>query len=387
MGNKVFTKGFLHDEDLNVSEHDLKDLTEAVAQGYRPTGLKTPNRKMVSPEIGRRQIGFSNTPKPPEFESERIADDYIKCLEYALKRDDLLPEGYLSEFLQADAQVGAAKIKMTDLKLETSADAGLTKEDLLDIQNGLVPKTKVKSYKAKKISTYADLGSFVHDDKDVQYQVAYHNLKKTAPLHRDSNKHDSDKDWGNFVWWNAPYHCRLIAQVLHSSLIFAWQSKYKFMFPRPEYYGYLLENKEEELPFAKKIKESEIGKKYFDKYGTWQLSQMYPEGSPTHPSYPQGHQSVAFGVGLVLRYIFDTDADFKAADGTEKNVGEEISKLSYNVAYARTIAGVHFLCDTDDCIEAAEENAVKIIKQINKEYPFDVNTRNVIGATGKRYSI
>ena len=43
----------------------------------------------------------------------------------------------------------------------------------------------------------------------------------------------------------------------------------------------------------------------FIKYGTWLISQAFPEGSPTHPSYPTGHGVVAGACITVLKFFFD----------------------------------------------------------------------------------
>ena len=43
----------------------------------------------------------------------------------------------------------------------------------------------------------------------------------------------------------------------------------------------------------------------FSKYGTYLLSQAFPEGSPTHPSYPTGHGTVAGACITMLKFFFD----------------------------------------------------------------------------------
>jgi hypothetical protein len=43
----------------------------------------------------------------------------------------------------------------------------------------------------------------------------------------------------------------------------------------------------------------------FNPYGTWLLSQAFPEGSPTHPSYPTGRGVVGGACITVLKFFFD----------------------------------------------------------------------------------
>ena len=44
------------------------------------------------------------------------------------------------------------------------------------------------------------------------------------------------------------------------------------------------------------------------KYGTYLLSQAFPEGSPAHPAYPTGHGTVAGACITVLKFFFDGGA-------------------------------------------------------------------------------
>lgn len=43
----------------------------------------------------------------------------------------------------------------------------------------------------------------------------------------------------------------------------------------------------------------------FNMYGTWLLSQAFPEGSPAHPAYPTEHGTVAGACITVLKFFFD----------------------------------------------------------------------------------
>lgn len=386
--SRKFSKGLQHDSVTGLpKQEDLDQLHDLISSNLKPTGLKTPNRKIVSPDAAKDDEVYELTPNPPAFHSEELAEDMIKVYADALKTNDPLPAGELSVFLKTEAKIGSIEISTRNLELESDAMAGLTNQEYLDIQNGLIPPKSVTTSVVPEISTYGHLAAFVHNDKDLHYQVAYHKLLNlNTPFNKSATRDDNSRHWADFVWFNAPYHCRLMSEVLHKSLIFAWKSKFTYNLPRPEVYGYVLENHPDELLHSHLIKNSPEGQAYFNQFGTYLLKQYYPEGSPAHPSFPQGHQSVAFGVCFVLRYIYDTDADF-VVDGVTYNVGEELKKLAYNIAYARTYAGVHYYCDTDSAIEAAEANAAKIIREINKEYGYEVNTHTVIGATGKVYTV
>ena len=45
----------------------------------------------------------------------------------------------------------------------------------------------------------------------------------------------------------------------------------------------------------------------FTTNNSYLLSQAFPEGSPTHPSYPTGHGTVAGACITILKFFFDGD--------------------------------------------------------------------------------
>lgn len=104
------------------------------------------------------------------------------------------------------------------------------------------------------------------------------------------------------------------------------------------------------------------------------LALQYPEGSPTHPSWPGGHAVVAGACVTVIKAMLATvdpdtlqrkpwphdkcPAQMADADGSDliaDNSAErdgvtivgELHKLASNVALGRNMAGVHFRTDTD----------------------------------------
>ena len=53
--------------------------------------------------------------------------------------------------------------------------------------------------------------------------------------------------------------------------------------------------------------ELESGQGQLDRYGTYLLSQAFPEGSPLHPAYPTGHGTVAGACITVLKFFYNGD--------------------------------------------------------------------------------
>ena len=96
-------------------------------------------------------------------------------------------------------------------------------------------------------------------------------------------------------------------------------------------------------------------------HGSFLLSQAFPEGSPTHPSFRPGW-SVAGACITVLKFFFDGDAVFEqpvvpSSDGLalepytgphDLTVNGELHKLAHNISFGHGIhAGIHWRSDTD----------------------------------------
>lgn len=116
---------------------------------------------------------------------------------------------------------------------------------------------------------------------------------------------------------------------------------------------------------------------------TYLLAQVYPEGSPTHPSYPAGHAVMAGACATVVKAFFDDTALMSAhvtpvkpdpADPTALitlpngedaliiTVGGELDKLASNIALSRNFAGVHYRSDGDEGIALGEQVAIKMLQ-------------------------
>ena len=122
------------------------------------------------------------------------------------------------------------------------------------------------------------------------------------------------------------------------------------------------------------------------------LSQMYPEGSPAHPSYPSGHATVAGACTTVLKAFFNGDAALPqlpggftrhstgyvqtTLDGTALlpydgalTLGGELDKLASNIAHARDFGGVHFRADGDQGMALGEQVALRLLRDHARTYP------------------
>ncbi|MDJ0680575.1 MAG: hypothetical protein QNJ18_12005 [Xenococcaceae cyanobacterium MO_167.B52] len=93
------------------------------------------------------------------------------------------------------------------------------------------------------------------------------------------------------------------------------------------------------------------------KEGTWLLPIAYPEGSPTHPSYPGGHSAFIAAAATIAK-AFVTDGEFSNPKvpmhdgqqltdfkGEKLTIHGELNKLIANITLFRDGAGMHWRTD------------------------------------------
>ena len=110
------------------------------------------------------------------------------------------------------------------------------------------------------------------------------------------------------------------------------------------------------------------------------LAAAYPEGCPTHPSYPAAHAANAGACGTVLKAFFDPDfviphpveasADGSALEpyGGTLTLGDEVDKLCANVALGRDAGAVHYRSDGARGLLLGEEQAIGLLRDVSRTY-------------------
>ncbi|MFV8830096.1 hypothetical protein [Alkalihalobacterium sp. APHAB7] len=119
---------------------------------------------------------------------------------------------------------------------------------------------------------------------------------------------DSDTQVG-FATFGAPHAVDFVSRAARPALLAAWFQKWLVHRRlRPEAFGGRIHNKltgAADYPIHPEVLNSEALALIFEKYGTYLLPQAYPEGSPTHPSYPAGHSSFIGATVTMLKAFFN----------------------------------------------------------------------------------
>lgn len=120
--------------------------------------------------------------------------------------------------------------------------------------------------------------------------------------------------------------------------------------------------------------------------GTYLLSQMFPVGSPTHPSFPAGHAITAGASVTTLKAFYNEALPFPAprkvsadglsltpyvagVDGPTLTIGGELNKLIHNLTHGRDMSGVHWRADGIEGNRQGEEVAIRWLREQKATYP------------------
>jgi hypothetical protein len=289
---------------------------------------------------------------------------------------------YVSQFLLRDIPFTPIRIPQ---KIRTAAGGKNYVTDpaeWLAIQNGGLAGVNTFDDQPRHLRNGRDLGEYVH--RDFSYQL-YLNaavilLKASAPLD-GSIPYQYSVNQGGFVTFGAPDVLHFVASVANCSLKAAWYQKWiVHRTARPEEIGgrvhFHLTGKGK-YPLHPALLKSEAVERVKKLYGSMLLPQAYPEGCPSHPSYPAGHAVIAGACATVLKAwfveswvlpkSFVPNADGTALQpwtGADLTVGNELDKLAENVAFGRNFAGIHSRSDATEGLLLGEAFAINFLREM-----------------------
>ena len=316
---------------------------------------------------------------------------------------------YLSQFFVKPTTLGAQPISQQLTTYLPDIDYMTSFTDWLTVQNGNVTGAKNQiDPQVRYARAGRDLAAFTHVDVLYQaYFTAFLVLGTIGAPVNPGNPYVHSKTENGFGTFGGPDFAATLAEVATRALNAVWYQKwFVHLRPRPEAHGGLVhliktgQANKTDATFSPFILNSVGLQQSFNKYGTWLLSQAFPEGSPTHPSYPTGHGTVGGACLTVLKFFFDgnfvvPDPVMPTSDGLsldpytgpdagQLTVNGELNKLGHNVSFGHGIhAGIHWRSDTDTSLLLGEAVALSILRDRAQTYnePFTVHLQKFDGTT------
>ncbi len=327
---------------------------------------------------------------------------------------------YLSQFFIMPTMLGAQPMSQQMATYLPNIDYGTDFATWLDIQNGV--DTGLRN-QVDPLLRYRrngrDLAAFTH--VDVLYQAYFTAFMVLAGMNANppgsftaggapanpGNPYVNSTTENGFGTFGGPDFAATIAAVATKALNAVWYQKwFVHLRPRPEAAGGIVHliksgrGSETDVKMSNVILNSQGLQQSFNKYGTWLLSQAFPEGSPAHPAYPTGHGTVGGACITVMKFFFDgsfvipnpvvpTDdglslIPYEGSDAGQLTVNGELNKLGHNVSFGHGIhSGIHWRSDTDTSLLLGEAVALSFLKDRARTYnePFTVRLTKFDGTT------
>jgi hypothetical protein len=307
---------------------------------------------------------------------------------------------YVSQFLITPTFLGAQPISQQMVSYLPNIDYMTSFGDWLTVQNGNYTGLENQLDPVLRYRRAGrDLAAFTH--VDVLYQAYFTALLVLvgwgAPLN-PGNPYVGSRCENGFGTFGAPDFAGTLTEVATRALNAVWYQKwFVHLRPRPEATGGLVHLVKTGQGGATDVKPSAVVlnsvglQQSYAKYGTWLLSQAFPEGSPMHPAYPTGHGTVGGACITLLKFFFDGDfaipnpvaptsdglslVPYTGSDAGQLTVNGELNKLGHNITFGHGIhAGIHWRSDSDMALLLGEAVALSFLKDRAKIYnePFTV---------------
>jgi hypothetical protein len=316
---------------------------------------------------------------------------------------------YVSQFFVTPTALGAQPISQQLVSYLPNIDYMTNFPDWLTVQNGNTTGLLDQiDPQLRYCRNGRDLATYTHLDVLYQaYLTAFLVLNTLGAPLNPGNPYLGSRTENGFGTFGVPDFAATVAEVSTKALNAVWYQKwFVHLRPRPEAIGGLVhliktgQGGNTDVALSPVILNSQGLQQSFNKYGSWLLSQAFPEGSPMHPSYPTGHGAVGGACLTVLKFFFDGSfvipnpqvpsedglslLPYAASDAGQLTVNGELAKLGHNVSFGHGIhAGIHWRSDTDSSLLLGEAVALSFLKDKARTYnePFTVRLTKFDGTT------
>jgi hypothetical protein len=295
---------------------------------------------------------------------------------------------YISQFFTTPTAFGAQAMSQQMTSYISNVDYMTDPVTFQQVQNGistgLVNQTDAQP---RYMHDGRGLGAYTHVDVLYQaYFTAYLVLNTLGVPLNPGNPYAESKTQNGFGSFGQPHFASLVAEVSSRALNAVWYQKwFVHLRHRPESGGgiaHLIATGQGgtiQGKLSSNVMNSKALQASVNKYGSYFLSQTFPEGSPTHPAYPTGHGTVGGACITILKFFFDGNfvlpnplvptgdglalGSYSGADAGQLTVNGELNKLAHNVSFGHGIlSGIHWRSDSDSSMVLGEAVAISILQ-------------------------
>jgi hypothetical protein len=298
---------------------------------------------------------------------------------------------YVSQFLLLPFNYGAVPVSQLLTTYVPGIDYITDQASWLAVQNGQGPfGSNQADPNPQHMRNGRGLGAYVH--VDVLFE-AYFNaclilIDNGAPLDAN-NPYVGSRTQTGFGTFGAPHLKALVAEVSQRALKTVWYMKwFVHRHLRPEAFGglvHMTKTHQANYPLHSDVLNSQAVAQVFAKHGTYFMPHAFPEGCPQHPSYGQGHGTVAGACATIVKAWFNDTAPlssvpgiaisqpsedglslipYTGADRDQLTIGGEMNKIAANIAIGRNHAAVHWRYDYADSVVLGETVAIAMLRDM-----------------------
>jgi len=316
---------------------------------------------------------------------------------------------YLSQFLITPTSFGQQPISQQLITYLPNVDYMTDLTTWFEVQNGV--STGLKNQVDPQLRYLRDgrgLAAYTHVDVLYQaYFTAFLVLSSIGVPVNPGNPYVGSKTQTGFSTFGAPDMAACLGEIAARALDRVWYQKWVVhLRHRPESGGGILhliatgQGNTIDAKLNSNVLNSQAVQASFEKYGTYLLSQTFPEGSPSHPAYPTGHGMVGGACITLLKFFFDGDhvipnplvptddgwslLPYTGSDAGQITVNGELNKLAHNVSFGHGIhAGIHWRSDSDVSMLLGEAFAISVLQDKAQCYneKFTVSFTKLDGTT------
>lgn len=286
---------------------------------------------------------------------------------------------YVSQFLWLPIPYGASTI-VQRYPTPAPEDFMTSFPEWLAIQNGVAATRTLRFGAPMYIFDSRTLGEYVRVDVTFQafLNAALICLGFGGAALSPTNPYRALTKQAAFASFGGPEILHLVTFAARAALVGAWYQKWAVhRWLRPEAFGGRVHNQvtgAKDYGVHANVAASEAVMRLLAANGTALLPLAFPEGSPTHPSFPAGHAAISGACTTILKAVFDEafpiprpvearvdGSDLDAYAGT-LTLGGELDKLAANISIGRDAAGVHYRADGIDGIALGEQIGISILQ-------------------------